>query len=408
MSDFYQDGIITNFHNLTQRSVEELEYELQVFSGQNSMGLILPSLFSELEGPALSKIIDLLAQVPYLGEIVIGLDRADRDQFEHARTFFSRLPQRHRILWNDGPRLTALSQELAEKELAPMEPGKGRNVWFCVGYTLASRRSSCIALHDCDIVTYDRSMLARLLYPVANPNFHYDFCKGYYARVAEGKLNGRVGRLLVFPLLKSLRSVYGNSDYLEYMRSFRYPLSGEFAMRSHVLRNLRIPSDWGLEIGVLSEIYRGTSISRICQVDIADNYDHKHQPMSETDPTSGLQRMALDITKALYRKLAIQGVNITTDSFRVLRATYYRTALDMIDAFEHDARMNGLHFDRHTEESAVELFSDVITLSGQIYSESPGDKPFVPSWSRVQSAFPDILERLYEAVEADNQEINDG
>ncbi|MCW2473862.1 glycosyl transferase [Candidatus Symbiopectobacterium sp. NZEC151] len=402
MSEFYQDGIITNFHNLTRRNPEELEYELQVFSGQNSMGLILPSLFSELEGPALTHIIDELSQVNYLTEIVIGLDRADREQFEYARSFFSRLPQRHRILWNDGPRLTALSEELAAKSLAPEEPGKGRNVWFCIGYALASRRSACIALHDCDIVTYSREMLARLLYPVANPHFHYDFCKGYYARVANRKLNGRVGRLLVFPLLKSLQKVYGNSDYLDYMRSFRYPLSGEFAMRTHVLNNLRIPSDWGLEIGVLSEIHRGTATSRICQVDIADNYDHKHQPMSEDNPDSGLQRMAMDITKALYRKLAIQGVAITTDAFRVLRATYYRTALDMIDAFEHDAKMNGLAFDRHGEELAVELFSDVITASGQAYSESPGDKPFVPSWNRVQSAFPDILERLYQAVEADN------
>ncbi|MBA5235416.1 glycosyl transferase [Pectobacterium aroidearum] len=404
MSEFYQDGIITNFHNLTQRKTEELEYELQVFSGQNSMGLILPSLYSELEGPALSHIIDQLSQVSYLGEIVIGLDRADREQFLYARQFFSRLPHRHRILWNDGPRLKALSDELAEKSLAPQEPGKGRNVWFCVGYTLASRRSACVALHDCDIVTYDRAMLARLLYPVANPHFNYDFCKGYYARVAEGKLNGRVGRLLVYPLLKSLQKVYGNSDYLDYMRSYRYPLSGEFAMRTTILNNLRIPSDWGLEIGVLSEIHRGTATRRICQVDIADRYDHKHQPMSEDDPNAGLQRMAADITKALYRKLAILGVNITSDSFRVLRATYYRTALDMIDAFEHDARMNGLSFDRHKEESAVELFSDVITHAGHVYSDSPGEKPFVPSWNRVQSAFPDILERLYAAVEADNQE----
>jgi len=403
MSDFYQDGIITNFHNLTRRDLAELEYELQVFSGRNTMGLILPSLYSELEGPALDNIINTLAQVPYLEEIVIGLDRADRQQFEHAKSFFSRLPQRHRILWNDGPRLQAIAKQLGSEGLAPSEPGKGRNVWFCVGYTLASRRSSCIALHDCDIVTYDRQMLARLLYPVANPHFHYDFCKGYYARVANGRLNGRVGRLLVFPLLKSLQKVYGNSDFLDYLRSYRYPLSGEFAMRSHILNNLRIPSDWGLEIGVLSEIHRNTATNRICQVDIADNYDHKHQPVSENDPSGGLQRMAADITKALYRKLAIQGVNVTADSFRVLRATYYRTALDMIDAFEHDAKMNGLTFDRHSEESAVELFSNVISHAGQAFTENPGEnKPFVPSWNRVQSAFPDILQRLYTAVEEDN------
>ena len=50
------------------------------------MGLILPSLFSELEGPALDNIVNELAKVPYLEEIVIGLDRADRDRF--AREFF--------------------------------------------------------------------------------------------------------------------------------------------------------------------------------------------------------------------------------------------------------------------------------------------------------------------------------
>ncbi|CAE1145936.1 glycosyl transferase [Serratia sp. JUb9] len=404
MSEFYQDGIITNFHNLTRRPIAELEYELQVFAGRTPLGLILPSLYTELEGPALDHIVETLAQVPYLQEIVIGLDRADRQQFEHAKRFFSRLPQRHRILWNDGPRLSAIASRLSDKGLAPSEPGKGRNVWFCSGYTLASRRSSCVALHDCDIVTYDRQLLARLLYPLANPHFHYDFCKGYYARVADGKLNGRVGRLLVFPLLKSLQKVYGNSDFLEYLRSYRYPLSGEFAMRTHILNNLRIPSDWGLEIGVLSEVQRTTATNRICQVDIADNYDHKHQPMSEHDPAGGLQRMAIDITKALYRKLAIQGVSITSDSFRVLRATYYRTALDMIDAFDHDARINGLTFDRHSEESAVELFAQVITQAGQQFMDAPAEsKPFVPSWNRVQSAFPDILQQLYQAVEEDNQ-----
>jgi len=31
-----------------------------------------------------------------------------------------------------------------------------------------------------------------LIYPVANPAFNYQFCKGFYARVADGKINGRV------------------------------------------------------------------------------------------------------------------------------------------------------------------------------------------------------------------------
>jgi glucosyl-3-phosphoglycerate synthase len=112
-----------------------------------------------------------------------------------------------------------------------------------------------IALHDCDIVTYNRDMLARLLYPVANPLFNYEFCKGYYARLANNKINGRVCRLLVTPLIRALKRVLGETPYLNYLDSFRYILAGEFAFRRDVLSDIRIPSDWGLEIGVLSEVF---------------------------------------------------------------------------------------------------------------------------------------------------------
>lgn len=403
MSDFYQNGVVTNFHNLTKRRTEDLEKELIGFSQRRKMGLILPSLFSELERPALKKIVDELTQVPYLEEIVIGLDRATKDQFLYAQEFFSRLPQRHRILWNDGPRLTAIDQKLKAHGLAPAELGKGRNVWFCTGYTLASDRTDCVALHDCDIVTYERSMLARLLYPVANPTFQYIFSKGYYARIADQKLNGRVCRLLVAPLLKALRTIYGDSEFLEYLSSFRYALSGEFAMRTRVLNSIKLPSDWGLEIGVLSEVYRNYSSRRSCQVDISDNYDHKHQTLTTEDGAGGLKRMSCDIIESLLRKLATMGVHITTDSFRILKATYYRNALDLIDVYRHDAEMNGLHFDQHSEEVAVELFAQCIIESGQAFMAKPNEQPFIPSWSRVESAFPEIFQELYNAVEEDNE-----
>lgn len=403
MSDFYQNGIITNFHNLTQRPVEALEADLVRFSMRRPMGLILPSLYSELEGPALSHIVDELAKVPYLSEIVIGLDRADREQFLHAREFFSRLPQHHRILWNDGPRLQALDAELAEEGLAPQELGKGRNVWYCSGYVQASRRAEAVALHDCDIVTYDRGLLARLIYPVAHPQFNYEFCKGYYSRIADGKLNGRVARLMVTPLIRALKKIYGPLPYLDYLDSYRYPLSGEFSMRADVLDGIRIPSDWGLEIGVLSEVHRNYSTKRLCQVDIADIYDHKHQPVSQDDPAGGLNRMSLDIAKALYRKLATLGVQINAESFRTIKATYYRIALDLIEAYDNDAIMNGLKVDRHNEEQAVEMFASNIMEAGMIFLDNPRDKPFIPSWNRVQAAIPDLLERMHAAVEMDNK-----
>ncbi len=405
MADFYQNGIITTLHNLSERTHEDLEAELVEFSKSRPMSLILPSLFSELEGEALPNIISHLKDVPYLSEIVIGLDRADEAQYRHALKFFNELPQHHRVLWNDGPRLKALDAELNELGVAPRELGKGRNVWYCMGYTLASGRAESVALHDCDILTYNRELLARLIYPVANPRFNYEFCKGYYARVADGKINGRVSRLLVTPLLRSLKRVVGYRDYIEYMDSFRYPLAGEFSFRRDVLNDIRIPSDWGLEIGVLSEMYRNYAHNRLCQVDIAKTYDHKHQDLSLGNDQGGLSKMSIDITKAVFRKLATQGETFTTETFRSLKATYYRIALDFVETYHNDAVMNGLKLDIHTEEKAVEMFAENIMKAGQHFLERPMERPFIPSWNRVVSAMPDVFERLKEAVEKDNEEF---
>ncbi|HAC34109.1 MAG TPA: glycosyl transferase [Gammaproteobacteria bacterium] len=406
MSDFHQNGTVTTLHNLCDRPLADIETDLVRFSKQRPLGLLLPSLFSELEGEALPKIVERLKGVPYLTEIVIGLDRADEQQFRHALKFFSALGQHHRLLWNDGPRLKALDQELAEKGLAPKQMGKGRNVWYCIGYFLASDRSESIALHDCDILTYQRDLLARLIYPVANPQFSYEFCKGYYARIADGSLKGRANRLLVTPLLLSLKKVLGGNEYLEFMSTFRYILAGEFSMRRDVLLDLRIPSDWGLEIGILSEMHRNYASNRVCQVDIAQVYDHKHQDLSPDNQQAGLSKMSIDIAKALYRKLATQGHVLTPETFRSIKATYFRTALSMVESYRNDALMNGLGFDIHSEELAVELFAANLMDAGEAFLRNPMETPFIPSWNRVQSAIPDILKRLYDAVEADFEEFS--
>lgn len=405
MADFYQNGIVTTLHNLSDRPIAELEKELLTYAKKRPMGLILPSLFSELQGSALTHIVDELCDVPYLSQIVIGLDRANLSEYQHALGFFSRLPQHHRILWNDGPRLKALDAELEALGLAPKELGKGRNVWYCMGYVLASNKAESVALHDCDILTYDRSLLAKLIYPVANPQFNYEFCKGYYARVADGKINGRVSRLLVTPLLRALKKVLGHSAYLEYMDSFRYPLAGEFSFRKDVLNDIRIPSDWGLEIGVLSEMQRNYSPNRLCQADIAKTYDHKHQDLSANDDQGGLSKMSIDITKSLFRKLATQGETFSMELFRTLKATYYRIALDFVEAYHNDAIINGLDLDIHNEEKAVELFAQNIMKAGESFLVNPMETPFIPCWNRVVSAMPEVLDKLKEAVEADLSEF---
>ena len=111
MSDFFQNGTVTTFHNLTDRPVEDLEADLLKFSKKRPLGLILPSLFSELEGKALANIVEELKKVPYLSEIVIGLDQANEAQFEYAKQYFAGLPQNFKIIWNDGPRMQAITEK---------------------------------------------------------------------------------------------------------------------------------------------------------------------------------------------------------------------------------------------------------------------------------------------------------
>ena len=403
MGDFFQNGVITTFHNLNRRPIEALEEELLQFSKQRPMSLVLPSLCSERQEPALDNIVNELCKVPYLEEIVIGLDVASKEEFEYAKKYFSRLPQHHRILWNDGPRLREIDATLKREGLAPLNEGKGRNVWYCYGYILASGKAEAIALHDCDIVTYQRDLLARLIYPVANPHFSYEFCKGYYARISSKGLSGRVSRLLVTPLIRALRNMFGPLDYLQYLDSFRYPLAGEFSMRADVIKDIRIPSDWGLEIGVLSEVNRNYSHNHLCQVDIADVYDHKHQPVSADNPDKGLSKMSTDISKAMFRKLATAGMTFNSGTFRTLKATYYRIALDLVESYYADAVINGLPFDRHSEEKAIELFSENIIKAGDSFISNPMETPFIHNWNRVVNAIPNILKDIYEAVEEDSQ-----
>ena len=98
MADFYQNGIITTLHNLNQRSLESLEDELRSFTSRRPMALVLPSLYSELEGEALPNIVQELSKVDYLNEIVIGLDRADEEQYRRALEFFKPLNQSFKVL----------------------------------------------------------------------------------------------------------------------------------------------------------------------------------------------------------------------------------------------------------------------------------------------------------------------
>ncbi len=402
MSDFYQTGVVPTFHRLGRLNIEKIEAELSWYSEERPVALVLPSLYSELEGDALKGIVRELKAVKYIREIVVTLGPASEEEFRHARKFFSELPQKTAIIWNNGDNMNSIYKAIEETGLPTGEPGKGRSAWMAYGYVLSRHDFHVIALHDCDIVTYTRDLLARLCYPVTNPNLDYDFCKGFYSRVSD-RLHGRATRLLVTPLIRSIQKIIGYHPLLAFFDSFRYPLAGEFSMDVDMARINRIPGDWGLEVGVLAEVYRNTSLRRVCQVDIAENYEHKHQILSAKDASKGLHKMCVDISKSIFRTLAAEGIVFSNGFFKTLVATYGRTAQDILKRYEDDAAINGLFFDRHEESLAVDTFTHGIRKAAEIITEDPLGVPLIASWDRVTSAIPDILSRIKTAVEEDNK-----
>ena len=402
MADFYQTGIITTLHQLGKTSLERIEGELLQFSRSRPVALVLPALYSEFEGPAMPGIVQELAKVKYLCEIVLVLDKASDKEFQHVKQFMSPVPGNVRIIHNDGKRVMEIYDTFKRNGLEVGERGKGRSAWLAYGYVIADGKCDVIALHDCDIVSYSRELLARLCYPVANPSLDYVFCKGYYSRVTN-KMHGRVTRLLVTPLVRSLQFLAGEHLFLEFIDSFRYPLAGEFAMTTDMARVNRIPWDWGLEVGSLAEVYRNYSPRRVCQVDIAETYEHKHQALSSEDPQKGLMKMTVDICKSIFRTLASEGVVFSDGFFKSLSVAYLRLAEDTIMKYEADAAINGLEFDRHEEAKAVEAFTRAISLAAQTFMENPMGSPLIPNWNRVASAIPGILDMLKKAVDEDNR-----
>jgi len=398
VSDFYQTGVLTTLHRLKPNNVERLEGELQKYSRNRPVGLVLPALYSEFETQAMQRIVSQIKDVRYLQRIVVALGRATREQYQRACTFFQDFYTPVSVLWVDSDRIQSMLRMLEERGLSAGGDGKGRSCWLAYGYLLAKRDCDVIALHDCDIVNYDRQLLARLCYPAIHPHLAFEFCKGYYARVTD-MMHGRVTRLFVTPLIRAMVSMAPDAGFLRFLDSFRYPLAGEFAMDINLARVNRIPADWGLEVGVIAEVYRNCAISRTCQVDLTDNYEHKHQSLSEHDPTKGLNRMACDIAKSLFCTLAAEGTVFTADHFRSLQVRYIRLAQDTIARYYADAMINGLKFDRHGEEKAVAAFAQSLGRASEDFLENPLGLPLIPNWNRVLAAIPEFFELLDDAVE---------
>jgi len=405
MGDFFQNGIITTLPELGKRDLKDLENELYEFSKRRNMVLMLPALVSEFETPSMHRIIEELKKVKYIHKIILGLDRATKEQFVKVKEIMKQIPYQVDILWNDGSRMKEIFDYLNQNGFDSVKiRGKGLNVWIMLGYALSDKENYALALHDCDIVNYTRKIPAGLFYPIVNPTLTYEFNKGYYSRVTNC-LHGRVTRIFYTPLMKSIKKVFGENRYIDYLMSFRYALSGEFAMIRSLARGIRISPTWGLEVSTLSEVYNTTSVKRICQTEIMESYEHKHQVLGNTKENTGIARMANEIAQNLFRLMAQQGMVFTRYDFNSLFSCYFDESRYAISQYVALSKINGLSYDRQKEIATAETFEKSLKEASLKFLEDPLGIPSLSAWSTVRSVLPDIGDRLRKAVEEDNKVV---
>ncbi|WP_277540761.1 glycosyltransferase family protein [Haloarcula laminariae] len=256
--------------------------------------------------------------------------------------------------------------------------GKGRDVWLGLG--LAAGRADYVAVHDADASTYSPKHVPRLL---AGLEMGYEFVKGYYARVEDGQLYGRLARLFVAPLLRALSRAH-DDPLLDYLAAFRYPLAGEFAVTAETARSIRAQRAWGLEVGMLGEAYSVVGATATAQVDLGI-HRHDHRPVGGR---GGLSTMAGEVGEALFQALEDHG--LAPDYERLPDA--YRDAADtLIRQYGADAAVNGLDYDAESERSQAQSYAESI--------RAPGPDDRLPAWTATDLSPSAVLSASREALD---------
>ena len=394
----FQQGLITTIHEygLSKNLLKELNKKLK----NRPTAILIPCLYEEFERPALKDIKEVLKDLNGLNELVIALSAKSKEQAKAAKDFFESMPFPVHIQWTNSPSVIELlkSQEKNGLELLGT-PGKGWAVWQGIG--VATRRSEVVALFDADIRTFSNLYPSKMILPLLDDSFGISYVKAFYSRLSleTNELQGRATRLFVGPLLDSLEQLVGNGPFLQYLQSFRYPLAGEFAFTKDLAMNLRIPCDWGLEIGLLSEVYRNVRTSKIAQVDLG-LFDHKHKTIGKSKK-EGLQRMCTEILSSVLRGLMEhQAQTLTSTQLSTLEVLYKRVGEDRVKQFGLDSAVNKIPYDRHEEELSVQKFANLLKPATQNFLENPASQQ-LPSWSRVLSCENKLQENLAKAGSKD-------
>ena len=172
-------------------------------------------------------------------------------------------------------------------------PGKGNSLWKSL-YLL---EGDIIVWVDADI----ENIHPKFVYGIVGPLLEHDhlkYVKAFYERPLMMKKRmrpsggGRVTEILIRPLLASF--------YPE-LSGFLQPLSGEYAGRREVLEAVPFRVGYGVEIGLLIDIYEKYGLKSLAQVDL-DRRVHRNQSLP------ALSKMSFAILHTFFTKLQQQDI----------------------------------------------------------------------------------------------------
>jgi glycosyltransferase involved in cell wall biosynthesis/nucleotide-binding universal stress UspA family protein len=263
-----------------------------------TISLALPSLNEEATVGKVIKTIktELMEKVPLLDEIVL----MDSDSTDKTRDIAAQL----------GIPVHIHQQTLSDYGT---RAGKGEALWKSLYVT----RGDIILWMDTDIVNIHPRFVYGLLGPLLlRPDVL--FVKGYYQRPlkVDGRMQasggGRVTELTARPLL--------NLFYPE-LSGLIQPLSGEYGGRRSALEKMPFSSGYGVEIGLLIDLFEKFGLKSLAQVDLRERIHHNQ-------PLESLSKMSFAIIQAVVRRLErryrrnfMEDVNKTMKLIRYERGT---------------------------------------------------------------------------------------
>jgi glycosyltransferase involved in cell wall biosynthesis len=266
----------------------------------STISLALPALNEEKTVGRVIQTIKkvLMEDVPFLDEIVL-MDSNSTD--------------RTREIARDLGVPVYIHQHLLP-DLKPRS-GKGEALWK----SLLVTKGDIVAWIDTDIV----NIHPRFVYGIIGPlllNRKIQFVKGFYRRPlrvgnkVQAGGGGRVTELTARPLL--------NLFYPE-LSGVVQPLSGEYAGRREALEKAAFFSGYGVEMGLLIDVFEHFGLSSIAQVDLQERIHHNQE-------LEALGKMSFEIIQTVLRKLEtrfersfIEDINKTMKLIKYAKGGYH-------------------------------------------------------------------------------------